>query len=411
VSRREIRLELPAALQAVAAKTLAEARLTRLWAERSRAAVTLPWRAMTIAPGDRVSVPGLAGVWRVVRTALEAMVVKLDLVLEAPATMPVVAADKGRNRAQVDLPHGTTTLQVIDLPPLSDVAETSAVLVVAANGVSGGWRRAALMTSADGGATWADAGGTALPTIIGTTTTVLGAGDPALVDRINNVEVQLIHAGLMLNDADETALLAGVNQAMVGDELIQFGRADPLGAGRWRLSELWRGRRGTEWAAVGQPAGSAFTLVEAVSLAPLPIRAVMAGVRVMATGVGDATGVVAVGPSDIGAATRPLSPAQLAARIAGADMAISWVRRSREGWLWRDGVDAPLSEESERYRLTKIAAGRPDLSVELATPAWTYSASERAADLAAGALNATISIVQVGSLGASRPASIIVPTL
>lgn len=409
-SRREVRLELPAALDAVAAKTLAEARLARLWAERSRATVTLPWRAMAIAPGDRVTVPGLAGFWRVTRAALEAMVVKLDLVLEAPAAMPAVAADKGRNRPQVDLPHGPTTLQVIDLPQLGDVPETSPLLVVAANGSSGGWRRAALMTSVDGGATWADAGGTALPAVIGRTVSALGESDAALIDRVNAVEVQLIHNGLVLSDANDDALLAGANLAMIGDELLQFGRADPLGNGRWRLSELWRGRRGTEWATSAHAAGSPFMLIEAVALAQLPVRAAVPGVRVMATGVGDATGVTVNGPVEIGAAIRPLVPVHLVAEASGGDLTISWVRRSREGWRWADGVDAPLGEEVERYRVTKVAAGRLDLITEVSTPGWIYPATERAADAAAGATSATISVVQVGSLGVSRPVSITVLT-
>jgi hypothetical protein len=75
-----------------------------------------------------------------------------------------------------------------------------------------------------------------------------------------------------------------------------------------------------------------------------------------------------------------------------------------------DAVDAPIAEESERYRLTKVASGRPDLSVEMTSPAWSYAAAERAADLAAGAATATISVVQIGTLGISRTVALIVPT-
>ena len=31
---------------------------------------------------------------------------------------------------------------------------------------------------------------------------------------------------------------------------------------------------------------------------------------------------------------------------------LSWIRRSRAGWPWIDGVDAPLGEDREAYRLT-----------------------------------------------------------
>jgi Putative phage tail protein len=406
-ARREVRLDLPAALEAGSAKAIAEARLVRMWAERSRATVTLPWRALTVDPGDRVTVPGLSGIWRVARVTFESMVVRLDLVLLATAGLIAPVADPGRNRPQVDVPHGPTTLQVIDLPQLTDVPESAPLMVVAANGASGGWRRAVLTSSIDGGATYADAGSTALPAVIGQTLTPLFAGATALIDRTNTVDVQLIHAGLSFNDADDAALLGGANLAMIGDEALQFGRADPLGNGRWRLSELWRGRRGTEWAAADlHPAASAFVLVEPNTLAPLTARASVGGVHVMAIGVGDQTGVVATGPNMVGTATRPLTPIGLKAQSSGNDVVIAWTRRSRDGWRWSDGVDAPLAEENERYRVIKTAVGRPDVVNDVTAPTWTYTAAERAADFAAGALTASISVAQIGSRGLSRPVAI-----
>jgi Putative phage tail protein len=409
-SRREARVELPAALEAGAAKAIAEARLGRFWAERSRASVTLPWRALDVAPGDQVSVPGLSGLWRVARVTFEAMVVRLDLVLAAPASVAAVPADAGRNRPQVDLPHGPTTLAVLDLPQIGDVPETAPFVAVAANGVSGGWRRAALMTSIDGGATWVDAGGTAFPAVMGQTVTALEAGDADLIDRINRVEVQLVHPGLTLADANEDALLSGANLAMIGDELLQFGRAEPLGSGRWRLSELWRGRRGTEEAVGTQAFGARFVLIEPLALTRLPAAAALDGVRVMAVGVGDSAGVIALGPMVVGAGVRPFPPAHLKWAASGNDILVRWTRRSRDGWRWRDSVEVPLGEALERYRVTKVAAGRPDLVVETSVPEWVYGPAERAADFAAGAVSATVSIVQIGSLGASRAAVINVST-
>ncbi len=409
-ARREIRVELPAVLEAGAAKTIAEARLARIWAERSGATVTLPWRAMTVAPGDRVTVPGLSGVWRVTRVTFEAMVVRLDLILIAPASSVLAKADAGRSRPQIDLPHGPTVLHVLDLPQVSDVPETAPLVVVAANGASGGWRRAALMASIDGGATYAAAGTTALPAVMGRLVTALAPGDWALIDRTNVVDVQLVHSGLTLSDADKDALLSGANLAMIGDEALQFGRAATLGSGLWRLSELWRGRRGTEWAVVPHAADTPFVVIEAEALARLTGSAAVANVNVMAVGVGETTGVIATGPAEAGAGVRPLSPITVTIVASGDDRIISWTRRSRDGWRWRDAVDVPIGEESERYRVTKSGPGLPDSMVELATPGWTYGASERAADFAAGASAVNFSIVQVGALNISRPTTIIVTT-
>ena len=410
-SRREARVELPAAMAASAAKTIAETRLARMWAERSRATLTLPWRALTVGPGDLVTVPDLAGTWRVARVTFEAMVIRLNLILFSPASVVTVVADAGRNRPQVDLPHGPTTLQVIDLPQMGDSPEAAPFVAVAANGASGGWRRAYLMTSIDGGLTFADAGSTALPAVIGRTVSVLPTGTADLIDRVNSVDVQLVHPGLTLNDADDDALLGGANLAMIGDEAFQFGRASPLGNGRWRLSELWRGRRGTEWASVGQATDAPFVLIDALTLSQVNALASVGGVRVMAVGVGDVTGALAAGPATVGAAVRPLAPVALTATVAAGDLAVNWQRRSRDGWRWRDAVDVPIAEESERYRVTKVVTGRPDLIVETTVPSWTYLATERAADLASGAATATISVVQIGALGVSRAATMTVPTV
>ena len=409
-ARRELRLELAAALDAGQAKAIAEARLARFWAEQSRATLTLPSRSLSIAPGEIVLVPGLAGKWRVTRTAFEAMVVRLHLVLVVPASQAQPTADPGRVRREVDLPHGATELQVIDLPQLGDAIETSPFVAVLANGATGGWRRAALTTSIDGGRIYADAGTTALPAVIGHTASVLPTGDCSRIDRINSVDVQLVHPGLTLSDADGDLLLAGANLAMIGDETLQFGLATPLGSGRWRLSELWRGRRGTEWAATGNhEAGAPFALLEAVAMKRLSDSASVVGVTVMASGVGDVQGVVVSGPATMGANVRPLAPVHAAVQDAGGDVLISWIRRSRDGWRWRDAVDVPVGEESEAYRIVKSAAGRPDLSATLTAPAWTYTAAERALDVAAGAPVAIISITQIGALGVSRPLVINIP--
>lgn len=409
-SRREVRLELPAALLPGAAKAIGEARLARFWSERSRATVVLPWRALAVSPGDLCTVPGLSGRWRVARVTFEAMVLRLDLVLASPAGAQTTTADAGRNLSQTDILHGTTSLRVIDLPQLSDAPETVASVVVAANGASGGWRRAALMASTDGGATYRDAGSTALPAVMGTTLTPLLPSSTALIDRANFVDVQLIHPGLTLNDADNDALLSGANLAMIDEELVQFGRATALGAGAWRLSELWRGRRGTEWAVTPHSVGAGFTRIEVDAFARIDAALAVGDLRIMAVGVGDASGAVATGPAVVGVAVQPLSPVALAATAAGSDLALTWTRRSRDGWRWRDAVEVPMSEEAERYRLTKSAAGRPETSVDVSVPTWIYSAGERALDAAAGAATATIAVVQVGALGISRPAFLTVPT-
>ncbi len=136
--------------------------------------------------------------------------------------------------------------------------------------------------------------------------------------------------------ADAAALDRGVNLALVGDELLQFGVAEQLRARRWRLRELWRGRRGT--AAAAHATGDRFVLIEAesalvVSLAALPGQAA----RVAAEAAGDAAEIVAVLS---GASILPPAPVALAAvNRSDGGATINWRRRARTGWRWRDGAD------------------------------------------------------------------------
>jgi hypothetical protein len=52
-----------------------------------------------------------------------------------------------------------------------------------------------------------------------------------------------------------------------------------------------------------------------------------------------------------GAALKPLSPVHLVSRTDGANYILTWTRRTRIGGNWADGIDVPLSEASESYRV------------------------------------------------------------
>ncbi|MGK6354483.1 phage tail protein [Sphingomonas sp. DT-207] len=398
---RELRLELAAAVDASGAKAIAEGTLARLELERERRTVTLPWRAMAVRPGERVTIAGAPGVWRVDRWSLEAMVVALECVPVAPAPAPVPASP-GRVLGAPDRLLGTTILHAFELPPLGDTPAATPRLGVAAAGSAAGWRSAALLLSSDGGQSWSEAGMTAAPAVLGTLIVPPGPAPATLVDRIHGIEIELAHDEMMLGDADEAAMAAGANLALIGDELIQFARATPIGGNHWQLSGLWRGRRGTEAAAGTQAAGDRFVLLRAETMAVLDLSAASLGgtVRLLGQGSGD-SGAAEAEAAITGISVLPPAPAQLAfAPHADGGGTIRWVRRSRTGWDWIDGVDAPLGEETERYRVTILADGTSRI-VETAVPQLELTPAEHAA-------GAAIEVRQIGARGLSPAAALIV---
>jgi hypothetical protein len=401
--RNADRRALPAVIDASAAKALADCRLASLWAGRVSGKAVLSWRQAAIRPGDHVAIEGEPGLWKVGRWTLGAMTVTLELVRVSSAPPPSVAASPGRATSEADLLHGPTVLRLFDLP-LGEGLETKPLLYVAAAGESPGWRRAALSSSFDGGASWQDLGSTAPPAVMGTVLDVLAPAGSALIDTISSLEVELLNQAMWLEGRDDAALAAGANLAAVGAELLQFGTVESLGERRFRLSRLLRGRRGTEWAVGTHQAGEPITFIERETLAAIEAPAGIE-VQLLASGVGDGPDPASTSRLVEAEVLRPPSPVHLIGIEApDGSLAISWVRRSRQGWLWTDGAETPLGEETELYRII-IAGTGFERKAETIAPGYVYTAAERAAD---GPGPLSISVSQAGSFATSRAALLLV---
>lgn len=401
---REDRVEMPAAIDAGTAKTMAEAVLSRAEASRERRTVTLGWDALAVVPGACVTIKGVAGLWRVTGWALEHMVLTLECVRLAAGTLSL-SGSAGRVLTAPDLATGTTVLAAFEGLPRDETVLAGPRVTVVAGGTQPGWRRAALLYSTDGGARWTPVGSTALPGVIGRIVTPPGLAAAAITDRATSFEVELAHDGMALEEADADALDAGANMALVGDEMLQFGLATQLTATRWRLSGLLRGRRGSEAAIGTQRTGDRFALIEADSAfsLDLPVAALGTDLRIMASGPGDVAGPVEVALRLAGTSVLPLSPTHATWRELGdGDVAVEWIRRSRAGLRWIDGVDAPLGEEREAYRITlHYPDGRAD-TIEASNPSLVVARASRISGV-------DLAVRQVGAHGESSPMRLSIP--
>lgn len=130
----------------------------------------------------------------------------------------------------------------------------------------------------------------------------------------------------------------------------------------------------------------------------LSMQAVGISARVLAQGVADDE-VAEAAAVVTGISIVPPAPVHLRINdLPDGSAEVRWTRRSRAGWDWIDGVDAPLGEESERYQVTIERAEGPRI-VEASGPHLALSAGER--------LGSTgITVRQVGSHGLSPPATL-----
>jgi hypothetical protein len=181
-------------------------------------------------------------------------------------------------------------------------------------------------------------------------------------------------------------------------EAIQFGRATPLGGGLFRLSHLLRGRGGTEWACDGHSGDDVFCLIKPGTLAPVVLPSWSIGTTVGAVSAGAASASIEF----VAEGVRPPSPVNLVAEHqASGDLLLSWTR-SRQGFAWLDGIDAPLGETIEQYRAT-LSGSSTSLELLAGEPSVTVSALS-VATLGSGA--ATVEVRQIGDLAVSRPTTL-----
>lgn len=378
---REDHGALPVALSAGAAKRAAQGVLQRLWTRRETAAFRLGYRALALQPGDRLSDRD-GGRWEIRRTAFEAMTVAIEAEpVHADGGVDAVA-DGGRAEPNVDAPQGETQFHAFELPPIAGDMPSAPRLWIAASGTGSGWRRAEIWLSADAGASWSSIGMASGGVPMGTAISVLPATDPTRWDEVSALDVELISDAMWLESRPALSVLAGANLALVGDELIQFRSAVPIAPCRFRLSGLLRGRKASEAAMAAHTAGERFVLLETPALFPIDLSADAIGTDVAVRVVPPNTSAADSPQADhrvTGRGLQPLPPVHGAARVlADGAIAFSWIRRSRAGFGWIDGVDVPLGEDRERYAV-RCSVGGAAVVDEVGEAAWTLSASAQTA--------------------------------
>ena len=233
-------------------------------------------------------------------------------------------------------------------------------------------------------------------------------GNEVLVDFSSGTLTSVTDLELFAGAAGATgANTLAVESAAGVWEVIQFGTATLVSAGRYRLTRLLRGQRGTE-DAIGAPTptGAKIVLLDG-ALQPLSLALGDLGIA-WNTRVGPATAA----PSDAimqastftpnGRGLMPFAPAQARMRKAmNGDLLLRWIRRDRalaaDSWVL---ADAPMSESVESYDLEILNGGTVARTVsDLNAPTFTYTSAMQTADFGGPVTSVAIRLYQIGALG------------
>jgi len=387
-------------LSASTALSVAQKTLYLGWAQRRKFTFTLPLRYSTLEPGDIASIPFFGSDPQLVyilkinigaNFLLECEGIPYEpslLALSAVATAPPIS---------LTIPtSSSTTLKLLDINLVSDT-DTDFGIYVAATGNSA-WRNAGLYVSRNNGDSYDFAKSLLTKTITGTCNNILGAASEFTRDLGNTISVTITSGEL--ESIGETDFLNGRNSALIGDEIIYFKNATLTAASTYTLTELLRGRRGTEWATSGHAASESFVLLSGY-LERLEGQVLdLNSQRLYKAPVSTQTlaDITATAFTTTGKSLKPYAPCQIkGVRDGSNNLTINWIRRTRKGGMLIDYKDADLSELSEAYEVDILSGSTVVRTLSTATPTATYSAANQTTDFGSTQSNVSVKIYQLSS--------------
>jgi hypothetical protein len=361
------------------------------WVGRETASFRLPPSRLAIDPGDVVRLDHDNRLTALRITALaDAGARTVEAVRTDAAAYGLAPGPDRVPRAPRPVVYGPPSVAFLDLPQLREsVAPHQPLLAVHAVPWPG--RVAVWRSPGEDGFELAATLGR--PARMGRLASDLWPGPTSRFD-LGNVAVVDLAFGTLASVTD-LALFNGANALAVETapgvwEVLQAGVAELIAPGRYHLSRLLRGQRGTE-GAMGAPAPAAARVVVLdQALVPLPVGEAALGLEATwrvgpaaRPHTGDAYRQRLFTPEGVG--LRPFSVAHVEqpwrrARTPG-DLVIRWTRRSRalaaDSWT---APDVPLAEEAEAYEVEVLDGGTVTRTLSSATTSVTYTAGQQNAD-------------------------------
>ena len=299
---------------------------------------------------------------------------------------------------------GETRLILMDMPIARDLDDNTG-FYWAVTAESTGWRGASVLRSSDGGTTYTTMSDVFRRTIIGDVASALPSGPTDYWDRGNTLTVVLDYDGHTLESKTEDQVLNGSNAFWLGSadgqdgEIVQFATATLTAPNTYELSDLLRGRLGTE-ANVGiHGINEVFVLINLTSMGrsdfgPADWNAERDYKPVSI--LNDQADVTAQQFTNTGVGKKPLSPVQvLGVRDGSNNLTVTWVRRSRLRSPGLGNGPVPLGEDSELYEVDVLSGATVVRTISTTTPEINYTAAEQTTDFGSPQSAISIEIFQI----------------
>jgi hypothetical protein len=289
------------------------------------------------------------------------------------------ASGFARTGGQAITARGPTNAIPLDIPLLRET-DDNAGYYLAVTGVTTGWPGCVWYMSTDEGSTYGQVRAILVSSNMGVCNTALSSDvSSTVIDTASSLNVTTSGTLSSITDAQ---LLDGVsNAAAVGEdgswELIQFKNATLEEDGTYTLDTFVRGRKGTDWAISTQGQGKQFILLN-TNIRHMDMNSDQIGTEYYYKAV-TAGRILDTAPeitfTNTAVALKPYSPVHLQATDNGdGTFSATWIRRDRLGGEWRDGVDVPMSEATESYRVIVERSGSEISSTDVSSASATVTA-------------------------------------
>lgn len=398
-TKNQRNLQLNLTLTKDQARRIAEVKLISEWIERATYALNL-WKAryMLLDPTDVVEFiyQELTFEMRIMANSLgQGFSTQLEGVsTNTRAFLSTVVGGSSDGFVPPELPEAPITLLFLrDIPLIQDgdSSEPGTGFYFALTSAQDTWPGAALYRSSDDsnftqiGDENSPAGfGYAIDNALG------GPASPWTWDDVNELTVYMPEG--QLTGTTDLNVLNGANMLLYGDEIIQFANAVNNGDGSFTISRLLRGRRGTEWACGDHVNDEEVIVLDDAQHMGQPLSMLEALRYYRGVTVGQDVSEAASQTFTItGMDLMPYAPVHIEG-TRPSDLVITWVRRTRIGGDWLDGVgDVPLSEASELYDV-EIMDGVDVVRTfsDLTSPTVTYTVAQQTTDF--GSPPATVDV-------------------